>query len=366
MKLVITVPWGERFGGAEQMLLTFLRHVDPGRVQPLVAFHVSGPLVDEVRRLGVRTALLPAFRLRNPFQLARTITGLAGLLRAERPDLVLAWTTKTQLTSALAVLGSGLACRVAWWQQGNASGALLDRVATVLPARAVICYSTFSAASQSSLRPRRRTLVVNPGAEEPTGRPLGRAELGIPESSFVIGIVARLHPMKRQDLVLRAVRMLLDRGIDAHGLVVGGVAHGQAKRFAAELAELARDLRIEHAVTFTGQLADATEALPAMDVLVNVSHEEPFGIGLLEAMAAGIPVVACAHSGSAEAVEDVGILLERVGADSLTVALETLAGDEARRQDLALRGRLRYESRFTAAAAALRVQDAVEEIARLG
>jgi hypothetical protein len=65
MKLLVTVPWGDRAGGAENMLWTFLRHVDRSRNEPKVVFFEHGPFEREVAGLGMRTAVVPSGRLRE-------------------------------------------------------------------------------------------------------------------------------------------------------------------------------------------------------------------------------------------------------------------------------------------------------------
>jgi hypothetical protein len=66
LKLLITSPYGQRLGGAENMLGTFLRHVDQRRIEPMVVFFEPGPFEREVAALGIRTAVVPTGRLRQP------------------------------------------------------------------------------------------------------------------------------------------------------------------------------------------------------------------------------------------------------------------------------------------------------------
>jgi glycosyltransferase involved in cell wall biosynthesis len=119
-----------------------------------------------------------------------------------------------------------------------------------------------------------------------------RNRLGIPAGRVVIGIVGRLQPWKGQHRFLRAVAALRARGHNIHGLVVGGNAYGLSPGYQEWLHKFAHDLRIENDVTFTGHVSDAGPYLQLMDVSVNASIGEPFGIVLLEAMALSVPVVA--------------------------------------------------------------------------
>ena len=100
----IVAPWAERAGGAEEMLWTILRHLDPARVQPEVGFLSPGPFVDEIASLGITSWSMPATRLRNPVGDARTVVALARLLRGSRPNVVLGWSAKTHLYLGVAAL----------------------------------------------------------------------------------------------------------------------------------------------------------------------------------------------------------------------------------------------------------------------
>jgi glycosyltransferase involved in cell wall biosynthesis len=133
--------------------------------------------------------------------------------------------------------------------------------------------------------PAARVEVIPNGIEadryrfDPVRRARVRTELGIAPGRFVVGSVGRLVPGKRADLMLHAVRG--QPGTTA--LVVGA---GPQRR---TLTALARELDV-HAV-FTGEAGDVPGLLSAMDVLVAPSPEETFGLAVIEALAAGLPVL---------------------------------------------------------------------------
>ena len=370
-KIVITVPWGDRLGGAENMLWTLLRHLDRKRVEPVVVFFEDGSFPREVAELGIRTAVLPSGQLRHVRQGGRVIRGLVRLLREQRPDIVLNWMAKTQLYGASAAVLAGCANRVVWWQHGISHRHWMDRLATLMPARAIGCSSHAAADAQARLRPRRRTFVVHPGIDPPragNGRPPRGTPHDDPDSQLVIGIVGRLQPDKRQHRVIEAIRVLRDRGHDVNGVVVGGNAWNLAPDYEPLLHRLASELELDDHVTFTGQVADAMPLIATMDVLVNASVTEGCPLVLLEAMALGVPVVAPADSGGpAEVVEHErsGILAASSDPDDLADAVERLVTSVELRSSLADAGRRRYHERFTAQRMARAFEDSLELIARV-
>jgi D-inositol-3-phosphate glycosyltransferase len=335
------------------MLWMFLKHVDRNRISPLVVFFQPGPFEAAVSELGIPTVVVPTGRLRQVGKLTRATWTLNRLLRRRQPDLLLNWSAKTQLYGATAALLAGRADRVVWWQHGVSKGHWMDRLASLLPARAVGCSSQSAAAVQERFPPRRRTFVVNPGIEQP--RQLAESELGdlrmrlgIPAGKAVLGTVGRLQPDRGQDRVLRILANLRKRGHDVHGLIVGGNAYNLSPGYETSLRRLVEELGLRGAVTFTGQVPDATAYIQLMRVLVIASLGESFGIALLEGMAGGVPVVAFDGAGPAEIVESglSGLLVPPGDEASLSDAVERLLGDPQLYQRLADGGRRRFNARF--------------------
>jgi glycosyltransferase involved in cell wall biosynthesis len=105
-------------------------------------------------------------------------------------------------------------------------------------------------------------------------------------------------------------------------------------RLEQDLKELALELGIGDRVLFLGQVPDARNYFRAFNVFALSSDHEPFGMVLLEAMAAGVPLLATACGGAKEVVEGVGILFPLGDAERLAQGLQHLAGmdDQQRHQ----------------------------------
>ena len=371
LSLVIVAPWGDRLGGAEEMLWLALRNRDPARLDPTVVFLGPGPFEREVAELGIATEVIPAGRLRRPQATLGAIRRLSALLRSRRPDLLLSWSAKAHLYGAPAAAAAGMGRRALWWQHQIPAGHWVDRLATLLPAAAIGCSSHAGQSAQGELLPRRRSFVVNPGVDiDDERRPEApehlREELGIPGGRLVAGIVGRLQPWKGQDRFLVALADLRRRGLDVHGLVVGGDAYGLSPEYASEIERLIPRLGLTDHVTMTGQVSDAGPYFDLMDVAVNASDSEPFGIVLLEAMAAGVPVVAVASGGPLDIVEPgvTGMLAESGDPVQLAGAMgELLSSGEDRRSAMSIESRRRCRERFTAAEMAERLTGELTVIA---
>jgi glycosyltransferase involved in cell wall biosynthesis len=314
-----------------------------------LVFFQDGPWAAELARAGFRVEVIPSGRFREAHRWLLTVARLAKLLRKRRPDVVLNWSAKTQLYGSPAAVLSGMPKRVVWWQQGIPEPDFwLDRLATRLPAAAVGCYSHAAARAQAQLPPGRPTVVIPAGAGEPPSEE-PPAAIDLPANVPVVGVVGRLQPWKGQDRVLRAQALLRDRGHRLHLVIVGGDAYGLSSDYAASLEPLARELGLAQDVTMTGQVPDAGPFIERMDVMVNASDPEPFGIVLLEAMARGVAVLAVDSGGPAEFIRDgVSGCLARSGEPAdLADALERLLDDATLRSRVAAAGRESYRREFT-------------------
>lgn len=143
-----------------------------------------------------------------------------------------------------------------------------------------------------------------------------RKRLGVPEHAYIVGNVGRLHPDKDQHTLLRGFAQALPDLGEAACLVVIGTG-----RLEAELKQLAGELSIREHVHFTGRVADAWKYFKAFDVFALSSRDEPFGMVVLEALAAEVPVVVADSGGAPEIVGTTENVFKTGSPDSLADAL---------------------------------------------
>jgi glycosyltransferase involved in cell wall biosynthesis len=362
MRILITVPWGERLGGAESMLQSVLHGAADTHHEFELVFFDPGPWPDELGRDGFHVVVIPAGRLRQVFRVFTTIVRLARVLRSRRPDLIINWSAKTHLYGAPAAILAGMAGRLIWWQHMIPSRrGWLDRFATLLPAKAIACYSEGAARAQAALFPHRPTFVVPAAAPNPNAGSEPVA-LRVPGDVPIVGLVGRLQPWKGQDRLLRAQAILHERGHRLHTVIVGGDAYGLSSEYAESLPALVDRLHLAGSVTLTGQVPDAGPYVERMDILVNASQSEPFGIVLLEGMARGVAVVAVDSGGPSEFITDreTGVLAPTGEPGALADALEALLVSPTLRHEIAQAGRRLYMEQFTEVAMRERLFRALE------
>jgi glycosyltransferase involved in cell wall biosynthesis len=166
----------------------------------------------------------------------------------------------------------------------------------------------------------------------------------IPEHAVVIGCVARLSPVKNQESLIRALAALRDRDARPFLVLVGD---GETR---AALQRLSRELGVSEAVCFTGELRDGANHHRGFDISVLVSVSEGFPNTLVEAMAAGRPVVATDVGGNRDAVMEgeTGFLVPAGDIDQLTSRLSQLVDDAELRRQLGHAGMRRASNLYRA------------------
>ncbi|MDP3775181.1 MAG: glycosyltransferase [Gemmatimonadales bacterium] len=359
-------------GGAERVTMDLLAQHDRSVVEPSVCFLHDGPLVGQCRdRLGLPTYIVNAPPLRNVLQRRRAVRTIAGLVEAGDVDLVHSVMAWGHLYGGAA---AAKARRPAVWFQhvGAAWGSMIEAWASFVPARAIIANSEFTASGQRRVNPRRaRVEVIHPGTRIPAEprtvrRARGREALGIASDEFVVGIVARLQRAKGQDVVIRAAASLLHARRHTRLFVIGDPLF-DTDDSATRLPALAKALGVGDRVTFTGLRHDIPDCLAALDVAVHASTTpESFGLGLIEAMAAGTALVA-ADGGAVREITTPGvdaIVTPPGDHEALATALLALCDDPERRQSLAAEGAFTARERFDAVEMTLKVEELYASLVR--
>jgi D-inositol-3-phosphate glycosyltransferase len=199
-----------------------------------------------------------------------------------------------------------------------------------------------------------RVEVVHPGVDLDVFRPSGTARdrLGLPRDAVVLMFAGRIQPLKAPDVLLHAVRALLDRDPSLRPRlvvpVVGGPS-GTGLEHPESLAQLADSLGVADVVRFVPPVAQSELAdwYAAATLVCVPSYNESFGLVAVEAQAAGTPVVAAAVGGLTTAVRDgvSGLLVAGHDPHDYARAMERIIAAPDLRAELS-RGAVRQASHF--------------------
>ena len=134
---------------------------------------------------------------------------------------------------------------------------------------------------------------------EQVSREEARQFLGLPLDAWIVGNVGRLHPDKDQATLIKGFAKAFPELPAGSLLAIMG-----SGRLEQQLKQLAHDLGVSDSVRFLGQVSNGRRYFKAFDLFALTSDHEPFGMVLLEAMAAGVPVIATDCGGAKEVVNE--------------------------------------------------------------
>jgi glycosyltransferase involved in cell wall biosynthesis len=365
MSRVLYVNHTARVSGAERTLLDLLRALPP-EVEPVVA-SPEGRLGDEVRALGIEHRPLPECDVSLKLEPRATSRALVQLFRAGSEAGRVARRMRARFVHAFSIragLGCGLASEarlVVHAHDALGGGAASRSVAEVISRRSrlILAASPFVAGRLPRGRGRAPVAVVDNPVDLASFDPAVasssavREELGIAPDAHVLTVVGQITPWKGQDLALRVLAGLLERGLDAHLLVAGAavftsrLTRHDNLAYHDSLLELQSTLRLTGRAHFLGEREDVPAVLAGSDLTLVPSWEEPFGRIVVESMAMGVPVLATTRGGPALILRDGGgLTLPPDDAAAWTGVAERLLLDPAERAAMGERGALLARSRF--------------------
>lgn len=347
LRILVTCDWFSpgTGGGAERVAFEVSRRLAAaGHRITILATRPSAQVPFELPS-GMDLVSVPAHSLSGllhaQVSLAPALVASTGrTIEAVRPDVVLGHSLHFQTTPIAAVSARRahvpfvVTAHIADLRAVRGPIGLAARVHEATVGRAILRLATRAiavsdavAAHLRSLAPRLPTDVV------PNGVDLARfrAAKAVPHAGLRVGLLGRLISNKGPGVALLAVAEGVRRGLDASLFVAGD---GPAK---GDLQRLATSLGIQDRVQFQGYLPDPEVWFRGIDVLVRPSMTEGMPLGILEAMAAGVPVIASDVPGNAALVREgsTGLLVPIGDHRALARALERMY------QDASLRDRLR-------------------------
>jgi len=325
-----------RIGGAEVQLSALARGIDRLEFVPtVVSFHDDGELIEELRDAGIPVVTLG---LRGHRDLPGLLLRAGRALRDSRPDVVYSfsdfanavaavlkpWTRGSRLVWGMRASDMHLEDRDRTWCTIFALERLLAGAANL-----IICNSWAGRAHLVRSRfPEGAMTVVGNGIDterfcpDPAARQRWRAKLGFSDGDLVIGLIARLDPMKDHETFLNAAAQLAGDLKEARFVCVGG----GADQYARELRDLGQALELADRLIWTGAREEVSELLNAFDVAtLSSAYGEGFPNAIGEAMATALPCVATDVGDIARIIGEAGTVVPPASPSALAAAWRDMA-----------------------------------------
>lgn len=331
-------------GGMEQVVSDLVRNLDRTRFNPvIVCLDTVGPLGEELIRQGVPVIklepMVPVVSLIFPYELIR-------IIRRYGADIIHVHSGCWYKGAAAAFFTDVRS--VIYTEHGRTFPdppltLVLDRIYSWLTSRVIAVSHDLAGYMNSKIGISKKKIgVIINGIDEvrfiPSGETAGKGE--------TIGIVARLAPVKGIDILLRAMRIVVSKRPSSRLKIVGDGPERQA------LEKLAVNLGISDNVEFLGFMREIPHLLGQMDLVVLSSYSEGTSITLLEAMAAGKPVVVTSVGGNSAIVEDGknGFLVPPGAPGELADAILRLLDDHKLRERMSAENRRKIARSFSVGA----------------
>ena len=307
MKNILFIIESSETGGAENMFLELVLRIDRSRFNPHVALLYEGWLSERFRENGIVPHMIPTGK--GGFDI-RLLKGIRKLLEKNSIDLIHSHLFTTNVYASVCGALASIPVistfhgtmdvdmtdsmkKLKWW--------LINRFSTkiVFVSRYLLEYFV----SKNLARPS-KSLVIHNGIDverfsKCSTKIDARRYLGIPIDCFIIGCVGDLRPAKDYETALRAMSQLKEH-IPSIKLVIAG----SKTALLNDLLALSQALGIDKDVYFLGFRPDIENVLPAFDVYLSSSISEGFSLTVVEAMAAGIPVIATCSGGPEEIIKN--------------------------------------------------------------
>jgi len=367
-KKIIFVVTRSEWGGAQRYVYDLATNLPRESFEIAVAYGGAGILGDRLRESDVRVIAIP--QLERAVNLRRDLAALIALVRifrTEAPDVIHLSSSKAGGLGAVAsriagilnrkrplvaftVHGWGFSEDRKWWQRALIM--FFSWLGTILQDRIIIISSADYHAARRFI-PQRKLVFISHGitpfavmprmeARENLGRMIRSA---ITPQEFVIGTIAELTANKGFRYLIAAAAILREEfPTRSFRVVIAG--DGELR---SELEALTRERNLERVVFFLGFVPEARRYLSAFDLFVMPSQKEGLPYALMEAMRAGLAVIASRVGGIPDLVEDGvhGLLVAAKDGRALAEAISRLRNDSDARHAMAAAARRRIEGAFS-------------------
>ncbi len=346
---VLHLVQGLDVGGLEYMVVALVNQLNRKKFLPSVCcFDTLGELHNNLLN-DTKTTLLkrkPGIDLFYPFK-------LAALLKKDKIDIIHLHNSTAFFYGVLAGKIAGVG-RIIYTEHArdvapNIKVRIMDKILSYLTDRIVVVaeFLKLNLVHKEWIDPKIITTIYNGIDGEPFTTEFDRQEitreLNISAAAKIIGIVARLDPIKNHRCLIKAMKKVSALYPNVVLIVIGDGTLRQ------ELEELVSEEQLQNNILFLGTRNDIPRLLSVLDIFVLCSLSEGLPLTILEAMAAGKPIVATSVGGIPEIIQDNtdGIIIRSDDSDELAAAISELIRDKKKRHDMGVKARMKFEERFT-------------------
>jgi len=335
-QIVFLIDYLKHKGGAEKNLFDIVTGLDKEKFECIVMSMQSGDMLDQVRESGIEAYDLNIKRIYSPIAIFKEIK-LYFFLRKRKINILVTYHESSDFIGALVGKMAGVKLISSRRDMGfrlnkrhisiyKHINKLFDKIITVSDAVKQIIYERENV-------PLEKMITIYNGVDIERFQidvdiNKYKQELGIPLDSKVIGTVGNIRHIKGTDIFIGSIPGIVKKFDNVYFLIVG--KYEQADIYYQQLKQQIEKNNISDRVIFTGKRIDIPELLQIMDVVVFPSRSEGFSNAIIEAMAAGKPVIATDVGGNKEVINSGkdGIITPDCNLTMIESAIKLLLSDE--------------------------------------
>ncbi len=336
-------------GGSERQLYLLLKHMDLNAAEPLVVVFNPSTLTDyadAIRSLGIQVLPLPSSKNST----LKRLIWLMRFLRQEKPDVVHSWSAPDNPYAGIAGLFAGVRLRM-----GSLRNSLQNRSFLALPLllqKLAIHTCPFLLVNANSIReellvqgyPANKLFLIENCVEIPSDAEESDLPSVFSEDLNFVGMVSNIRRNKNVHIFIEGFSLIADRYPNLRGVIVGQPIPDELDYYES-IQQLIHDKGLTDKIILLGFRDDAPLLVRKFEVFCLLSDFEGSPNAVLEAMAAGRPVIASNTSGIPDLVQDgvTGYLVPPGDATAFANALEKMLNNP-NREEMGANGRKRVES----------------------
>lgn len=350
---ILHISSARSLGGGERHLIDLARALSRRGHEVYAALPANSPLRDKLKHLP--QANIFTLRLRNALDV-RSALELARHVREHQIEIVHAHMARDYPVAALAVRRA-FPAKLVITRHVLFPLSKLQRLTFCQVSRVIaVSQAVEQVLLEQKIFPARKLTVIPNSMDFHSfyhslhgfDREAFRRRMNIPGESLLVGTIGELKRQKGHEDFLRAAAIIARENESAH-FVIAGADNTRTNEHRLALERLIDELGLTNRVALTGWLDEVAPLLSALDVYVSASQTESFGLTIIEAMAAGLAVVATATAGAREIIdnESTGIIVAIGDYQALAASVLRLLANKDERERMGALARARARARFS-------------------
>jgi len=350
--ILYTTSFSYMAGGGQWSLYYLVKHLNNDIFHPLILCPKEGDLPEKMRAVGADVLFLKMGRIRHLNLFA--VWKLISIMKKQKINIV-------HTDSSTETFYAGIAARIMhipliWHIRVSDREWLIDRVLSLLATRLILVAKAIESRFDR-LKDTQKTVVIYNGIDLEEfdhfpATPSIREEYNITKDTVVLGFIGRIEKRKGQEYLVSAMKHIGNAKL----ILVGRGDEGYTRK----MQNLCEEFSISDRVIFAGYRDDIPSVLKDIDILIFPTISgEGFSRVILEAMAAGKPVVATDDAGNPEAVVDgiTGYIVPTRNSAALATRIDELVGNKKKRDAMGNAGRRRVETLFLIKSNVRKIED---------